>query len=145
VLSILSGLLSSLSYAASDLFSQNVTRHTRVLTQMVWVLATGVVVVVPIALLVVGLPQGEAQWRAAGFAALAGALYFFAFFCLLRALSTGDLGLVSTLNALQGAYVAVTVILLGAKVTPLLALALSACVLGGLCTSFEGHAKTAGD
>jgi drug/metabolite transporter (DMT)-like permease len=143
VLSILSGLLSSLSYAASDLFSQNVTRHTRVLTQMVWVLATGVVVVVPIALLVVGLPQGEAQWRAAGFAALAGALYFFAFFCLLRALSTGDLGLVSTLNALQGAYVAVTVILLGAKVTPLLALALSACVLGGLCTSFEGHAKTA--
>lgn len=66
MLSILSGLLSSLSYATSDLFSQNVTRQTRVLTQMVWVLATGVVAIVPIALLVDGLPQGEAQWRAAG-------------------------------------------------------------------------------
>jgi drug/metabolite transporter (DMT)-like permease len=143
VLSILSGLFSSLSYAASDLFSQNVTRRTRVLTQMVWVLATGVVAIVPIALLVDGLPHGEAQWRAAGFAASAGALYFFAFFCLLRALSTGNLGLVSTLNALQGAYVAVAVILLGARVTPLLVLALGACVVGGLCTSCEGRARTA--
>jgi len=142
MLCILSGLLSSLSYAASDLFSQSVTRQTRVLTQMVWVLATGALAIVPIALLVDGLPRGAAQWRAAGFAASAGALYFFAFFCLLRALSTGDLGLVSTLNALQGAYVAVAFLLFGARITPLLAAALAACVLGGLCTSFEGRART---
>jgi drug/metabolite transporter (DMT)-like permease len=142
MLTVLTGLLSSLSYATSDMFSQHVTRRTRVLTQMVWVLATGVVIVVPIALLVDGLPHGGAQWRGAGIAALAGALYFFAFFCLLRALNTGDLGLVSTLNALQGAYVAVAVILLGAKVTPLLALALVVCVAGGVLTSFEGRART---
>jgi drug/metabolite transporter (DMT)-like permease len=142
VLTIVTGLLASLSYATSDLFSQHVTRRTRVLTQMVWVLATGVIIIVPVALLVDGLPRGGAQWRAAGIAALAGALYFFAFFCLLRALDTGDLGLVSTLNALQGAYVAVAVILLGAKVTPLLALALVICVAGGMLTSFEGRAKT---
>jgi drug/metabolite transporter (DMT)-like permease len=141
VLTVLTGLLASLSYASSDMFSQRVTRETRPLTQMVWVLATGVIVVLPIALLVEGLPHaGELQ--GAGLAALAGALYFGALFCLLHGLQIGDLGLVSALTSLQGAYVAVVVILLGVPVTPAVAAALVLCATGALLTSFEGRAES---
>jgi len=123
------------------MFSQRVSRETRPLTQMVWVLVTGVVVVLPIALLVDGLP-GAGEWRGAGLAALAGALYFGALFCLLHGLQIGDLGLVSALTSLQGAYVAVVVILLGVTVTPLLAAALVLSAGGAVLTSFEGRAKS---
>ncbi len=141
MLTLLTGLLASLSYASSDMFSQRVTRETRPLTQMVWVLVTGVVVILPVALLVDGLP-GAGEWHGAGLAALAGALYFGALFCLLHGLQIGDLGLVSALTSLQGAYVAVVVILLGVPVTPLVAVALVLCVGGAVLTSFEGRAKS---
>jgi len=141
VLTLLTGLLASLSYAGSDMFSQRVTRETRPLTQMVWVLVTGTVVALPLALLVDGLPDAG-QWRGAGLAALAGALYFGALFCLLRGLQVGDLGLVSALTSLQGAYVAVVVILLGVPITPLVGVALVLCAGGAVLTSFEGRAKS---
>ena len=141
MLTVLSGLLASLSYASSDMFSQRVTRETRPLTQMVWVLVTGVIVVLPIALLVDGLPNAG-EWRGAGLASLAGALYFGALFCLLRGLQVGDLGLISALTSLQGAYVAVVVILLGVPVTPLVGVALVLCAGGAVLTSFEGRAKS---
>jgi drug/metabolite transporter (DMT)-like permease len=143
VLTILVGLSSSLAYATSDLFSQRVTRAARALTQVAWVLISGALIVVPIALLVDGLPSGGAQWRAAGAAALAGIAYFFAFLCLLRGLHGGDLGLISALNALQGAYAAAVFVLLGQRVTPALGLALAFCVFGAALASFEGGAKTA--
>jgi drug/metabolite transporter (DMT)-like permease len=143
VLTILVGLSSAFSYATSDLLSQRVTRAARALTQVVWVLVTGALIIVPIALLVDGLPSGGAQWRAAGAAALAGVAYFGAFLCLLRGLRRGDLGLVSALNALQGAYATVVFVLLGQRVTPLLGVALAFCVFGAVLASFEGGAKTA--
>jgi drug/metabolite transporter (DMT)-like permease len=141
VLTVVTGLLASLSYASSDMFSQRVTRETRPLTQMVWVLVTGAIVVLPIALLVDGLPHAG-EWRGAGLAALAGAIYFGALFCLLRGLQVGDLGLVSALTSLQGAYVAVVVVVLGVPVTPLVAVALVLCAGGAVLTSFEGRAKS---
>jgi len=141
MLTILSGLLASLSYASSDLLSQRVTRETRPLTQMVWVLATGVIIILPITVLVDGLP-GAGEWRGAGLAALAGALYFGALFCLLHGLQVGDLGLVSALTSLQGAYVAVAVIVLGVPVTLPVAAALVLCVGGAVLTSFEGRARS---
>ena len=90
MLTVLTGLLASFSYASSDMFSQRVTRETRPLTQMVWVLVTGVVIILPVALLVRGLPHAG-EWQGAGLAALAGALYFGALFCLLHGLQIGDL------------------------------------------------------
>jgi drug/metabolite transporter (DMT)-like permease len=142
VLTILVGLCSAFSYATSDLFSQRVTRAARALTQVAWVLLTGAIIIVPIALLVDGLPSGGAQWRAAGAAALAGVTYFGAFLCLLRGLRRGDLGLISALNALQGAYAAAAFVLLGQRVTPLLGVALVLCACGGALASFERRAKT---
>jgi drug/metabolite transporter (DMT)-like permease len=141
VLTILTGLLSALSYATSDLNSQRVTRETRALTQMVWVLATGAIIILPVALVLRGLPDGG-EWTGAGLAVLAGVLYFGALFCLLRGLNVGDLGLISALVSLQGAYLAVTVILLGEPVTLLLAAALALCVIGAVLTSIEGRART---
>jgi drug/metabolite transporter (DMT)-like permease len=141
VLTIFSGLLSALSYATSDMFSQRVTRETRALTQMVWVLAIGVAIILPVALVLRGLPEGG-EWRGAGLAALAGVIYFAALFCLLRGLRVGDLGLISALTSLQGAYLAITVILLGEPVTPLLGVALALCVVGAVLTSFEGRARS---
>ena len=143
MLTILVGLSSAFSYATSDLLSQRVTRAARALTQVAWVLVTGALIIVPVALLVDGLPTGGAQWRAAGAAALAGIAYFGAFVCLLRALHAGDLGLVSALNALQGAYAAVVFVLLGQRLTPLLGVALVLCAAGAVLASVEGRAKTA--
>jgi drug/metabolite transporter (DMT)-like permease len=141
VLTIVTGLLSALSYATSDMFSQRVTRETRALTQMVWVLATGAVIILPVALALRGLPD-DGEMAGAGLAALAGVLYFGALFCLLRGLGVGDLGLISALVSLQGAYLAVTVILLGEPVTPLLTAALALCVIGAVLTSIEGRARS---
>lgn len=143
MLTILVGLSSALSYAASDLFSQRVTRRARARTQVAWVLATGVLLILPVALVLDGLPAGAAQWRAAAMAAAAGVVYVAAFSCLLRGLQVGDLGLVSTLNALQGAYAVVAFILLGEPITAAVAVALALCVAGGLLTSVEDRATTA--
>ena len=141
MLTVLSGLLTSLSYATSDMLSQNVARATRPLTQMAWVLVTGVAIVLPVALVLRGLPD-DGEWRGAGLAALAGAIYVFALFCLFQGLQAGDLGLISALTSLQGAYVAVVVIVLGEPVTPLLVGALVLCALGALLASFEGRARS---
>jgi drug/metabolite transporter (DMT)-like permease len=141
MLTVLTGLLTSLSYATSDMMSQRVTRATRPVTQIVWVLATGVVIILPVALIAKGLPDAG-EWRGAGLAALAGALYFGALFCLLRGLAVGDLGLVSALTSLQGAYVAVAAVALGEPVTAVLGVALVLCVIGALFTSFEGRARS---
>ena len=143
MLTILTGLSSAFSYAVSDILSQRVTRETRPLAQMVWVLATGVIISVPIALLVDGLPDGGAEWRGAGLGALAGVVYFGAFFCLLRGLHVGDLGLVSALTSLQGAYVAVIVIvLLGAADHAAARRSPWPCAPSAPCSPpFEGRAK----
>ena len=141
MLTVLTGLFSAFSYASSDLLSQKVTRKTRALTQVAWVLLTGTVIIVPVALIVDGLPSG-AEWRGVGFSVLAGVVYFAAFGCLLRALHIGDLGLISALNSLQGAYAVAVFVLLGAPLTPLLGGALALCAFGAVLTSVEGRAKT---
>ena len=142
MLTVLSGLLTALSYSSSDMLSQRITRKTRPLTQMLWVMGFGALVIIPLALVLKGLP-GPGEWRGAGLAALAGVLYFGALLSLFKGLSTGDLGLMSALASLQSAYVAVVVIALGARVTPLLAVALALCVCGAVLASFEGRAKSA--
>lgn len=80
VFTILSGLLTALLFATSDMLSQRVTRETRPLQQTLWVFATGAIIIVPVALVFEGLLNG---------------------------LRVGDLGLVCALTSLQGAYVAI--------------------------------------
>ena len=76
-----------------------------------------------------GLPHGG-EWSGAGLSALAGDPLLRRAVLPVRGLNVGDLGLISALISLHGAYVAVVVILLGEPVTPLLVLALVMCVAG---------------
>jgi drug/metabolite transporter (DMT)-like permease len=142
LLTILAGLLSSFAYATSDLFSQAVTRRVGPTLVVAWVLGVGTIVVLPVALLVDGVPHGGAAWRSVGLAALAGLAYVAAFSCLLRALRDGDLGLVSALNALQAAYSTIVFIALGAPATPLLIAALVLAAFGGVLASVHDRAST---
>lgn len=143
MLTIVTGLLSSLSYATSDMLSQRVTRTAGVLRVMVWVLGVGVVCVLPVALLLDGLPSGADEWRAAAIGVLAGIIYVGAYFSLLAGLQRGDLSLVTSLSALQGAFAALAAILLGETVTPLIAAGLLLAVMGATLAAIQGRAPAA--
>jgi drug/metabolite transporter (DMT)-like permease len=80
MLTVFTGLLASLSYATSGMFSQHVARKTRPLTQVMWTIIAGAVVIIPLALVLRGVPRGDLTGTA--LAALAGLLYFVATLCL---------------------------------------------------------------
>ena len=142
MLTILVGLSSAFSYATSDLFSQRVTRAARALTQVAWVLITGALIIVPIALLVDGLPAGvRMAGRRRGGARRRRLLRRLPVSA--AGLHAGDLALVSALNALQGAYAAVVFVLLGQRLTPCSAWRSLLCAAGGALASVEGRANTA--
>jgi drug/metabolite transporter (DMT)-like permease len=143
MLTILSGLLSSLAYATSDMLSQRVVRVAHPLRVVVWVLAVGVVLVVPAALLLEGLPHGGGPWRSAAVAAVAGVFYVAAYFSLIAGLRSGDLSVVTALSALQGAFTAAFAIVAGERVTALTAVGLALAVVGGTLAGVQGRARSA--
>lgn len=143
MLTILTGLLSSLSYATSDMLSQRVVRVAHPLRVVFWVLAVGVVLVVPAALALEGPPSGGDEWRGAAIATLAGAFYVAAYYSLIAGLGRGDLSLVTALSALQGAFTAAFAIAAGERVTALMAAGLLLAVVGGTLASVQGRAKSA--
>jgi len=142
MVTIVSGLLSSLSYASSDLLSQRATRAVSTLRVILWVLIVGSALVLPPALAVDGLPSGGAQWRSFAVAAVAGVFYVAAYFCLLAGLRVGDLSLITALTALQGAFVVVFAVIGGERVTALIALGLALAVVGGALAGLQGRAET---
>lgn len=140
---ILTGLLSSLSYATSDMLSQRVVRAAHPLRVVFWVLTVGVVLVVPAALVLEGPPHGGDEWRSTAVAALAGLFYVAAYYALIAGLRSGDLSLVTALSALQGAFTAAFAIVSGEQVTALMAAGLALAVAGGTLASVQGRAKSA--
>ena len=143
MVTILSGLLSSLSYATSDMLSQKIARYVSTLRVAFWVLLVGVVLVVPPTLVSDGLPSGGDQWRSALIAAIAGVFYVGAYFSLLAGLRAGDLSLVTALSSLQGAFVAAFAIVVGGEqVSAVVAIGLVLAVLGGTLAAVQGRAQT---
>jgi len=142
MVTIVSGLLSSLSYATSDMLSQKVTRYMSTLRVVFWVLLVGVVLVLPPMLILDGLPSGGDEWRSALVAAVAGVFYVGAYFTLLAGLRVGDLSLVTALSSLQGAFVAAFAIVGGEHVTAAVAIGLVLAVLGGTLAAVQGRAQT---
>ena len=140
---IFTGLASSLSYAVSDMLSQRVVRTEHALRVVFWVLAIGVVLVVPAALLIEGLPSGGGQWHSALVAAVAGVFYIFAYLCLIEGLRHGDLSIVTALNALQGAVIAAWAVGTGEHVTALIGAGLALAVVGGTLSAVQGRARSA--
>jgi drug/metabolite transporter (DMT)-like permease len=143
MLTIITGLCSALTYACSDTLTQNASRRVGVTRVLVWVLVTGLVLIVPVALLADGLPAGGAQWRAAGIASLTGLLYLVGYRSLLAALRRGDLSLIAALSSLSGAFTAVIALLRGERVTVMLGAGLILAIAGGLMASIQGRARTA--
>lgn len=140
---IFTGLASALSYAVSDMLSQRAVRVAHVLRVVFWVLAVGVVLVVPAALLLDGLPKGGDEWRSTLVAAVAGVFYVAAYFCLVAGLRTGDLSIVTALNALQGAVIAAWAVATGERVTAAIAAGLALAIVGGTLSAVQGRAKSA--
>jgi len=84
VLTVLLGLSASLSYSLHDFIMVGVSKRVRPLTGMFWVFCSSLAIMLPIALLLDGLPHGSAQWHAIGYAAVGGVFYVAALLALLR-------------------------------------------------------------
>ena len=143
MLTVVLGLTSSLSYALSDMVSQHVSRGIGVVRVVFWVLATGVVLIVPALFIVEGAGWHGEGWRGVGFAALAGVLYIGAYSCLLAGFKRGDLSLVAALSSSQGAFAAVFAVLGGERMGLLMAVGLVLAIAGGVLAAVQGRAKSA--
>jgi drug/metabolite transporter (DMT)-like permease len=140
VLTVLLGLSAAFAYAGHDLLMVRVTRLARPLTGMFWVLLMSLAIMLPLALVLDGLPHGPAQWRAIGWAAVGGVFYVAALLALLRGFAVGALSLVTPLAALEGAFATVFSVLAGESIGGITLLALPLAVVGGLLASVAPRA-----
>lgn len=135
MLTVVVGLVSAFSYSLHDLLMVRVTRASRPLTGVFWVLVVSLLIMAPLAVAIDGLPAGAPAWRALMWAALGGVFYLVGLFCLLRGFSVGALSLVTPLAALEGAFAAVYSLLAGEQLTSLTAVALPLAVAGAVLAS----------
>ena len=137
MLTVASGLASAFGYAVHDYLLLRIVRSASLWTALLWVMLVGLAILLPLALIVDGLPSGEAQWRAAGFAAASGVLEFLGLGALLKGLATGNLSVVTPLGSLAGGFAAVIAIVLGETLPPIAWIGLPLAVAGGLMASVE--------
>ncbi len=143
MLTVLTGLTSAFGYAVHDYLLVRIVRSASLWTALAWVMLVGLVILVPLALVVDGLPSGDAQWRAAGFAAASGVLEFLGLGALLKGLSTGNLSVVTPLGSLAGGFAAIAAIVLGETLPPIAWIGLPLAVAGGLMASVERSPESA--
>jgi drug/metabolite transporter (DMT)-like permease len=143
MLTVASGLASAFGYAVHDYLLVRIVRSASLWTALAWVMLVGLAILLPLALIVDGLPSGDAQWRAAGFAAASGVLEFLGLGALLKGLSTGNLSVVTPLGSLAGGFAAVAAILLGETLPPIAWVGLPLAVIGGLMASVERAPESA--
>ena len=137
MLTVVLGLGSALGYALHDFLMVKVVRAAAVWTAMSWSMAVGLVILLPLALVLYGLPAGAAEWRAVGFAMAGGLCEAAALACLLRGLVTGNLSIVTPLASLAGGFVAVIAIVGGESLSTPAMIGLPLAVAGGLLASVE--------
>jgi uncharacterized membrane protein len=146
VLTVLLGLSASLSYSLHDFIMVRVSKLARPLTCMFWVFSSSLAIMLPIALIVDGLPHGGAQWHAVGYAAVGGVFYVAALLALLRGFAVGALSLVTPLAALEGAFASVYSLLTGEPIGIITGVALVLAVVGAVAASVAPRgAATEGD
>jgi drug/metabolite transporter (DMT)-like permease len=137
MLTVVLGLGSALGYALHDFLMVKVVRATAVWTAMCWSMGVGLVILLPLALVLYGLPAGSAEWRAVAFAMAGGLCEAAALSCLLRGLVTGNLSIVTPLASLAGGFVAVVAIAGGESLSTPAMIGLPLAVAGGLLASIE--------
>ena len=141
MLTVVLGLSSALGYALHDFLMVKVVRAAAVWTALTWSMGTGLVILLPLALVIAGPPSGSAEWRAVAFAAASGVCEAAGLGCLLRGLVTGNLSVVTPLASLAGGFVAVIMIARGEPLTALAMVGLPLAVVGGLMASMEKAPK----
>jgi drug/metabolite transporter (DMT)-like permease len=143
MLTVAFGLASAFGYAVHDYLLVRIVRSASLWTALAWVMLVGAAVLVPLALIVDGVPSGDVQWRAARYAAASGVLEFLGLGALLKGLSTGNLSVVTPLGSLAGGFAAAIAIALGETLTPLAMVGLPLAVAGGLMASVERSPRSA--
>jgi drug/metabolite transporter (DMT)-like permease len=137
MLTVVLGLGSALGYALHDFLMVRVVRAVALWTAMSWSMGVGLLILLPLALVLYGLPAGAAEWRAVGFAMAGGLCEAAALACLLRGLVTGNLSIVTPLASLAGGIVAVIAIIGGEALSTPAMIGLPLAVAGGLLASVE--------
>jgi drug/metabolite transporter (DMT)-like permease len=137
MLTVVLGLGSALGYALHDFLMVKVVRAAAVWTAMCWSMGVGLVILLPLALVLYGLPSGAAEWRATAFAMGGGLCEAAALACLLRGLVTGNLSIVTPLASLAGGVVAVIAVAGGESLSTPAMIGLPLAVAGGLLASIE--------
>jgi drug/metabolite transporter (DMT)-like permease len=143
MLTVASGLASALGYAVHDYLLVRIVRSASLWTALLWVMFVGLAMLLPLALIVDGLPSGREQWHAAAFAAGSGVLELLGLGALLKGLATGNLSVVTPLASLGGGFAAAGAILLGESLPPVAWIGLPLAVAGGLMASIERRADVA--
>ena len=141
MLTVALGLGSSLGYALHDYLMVKVVRAAAVWTALTWSMGTGLVILLPLALVSDGLPSGSAEWRAVAFATVSGVCEAAGLGCLLRGLVRGSLSVVTPLASLSGGFVAVIMIVQGEPLPAFALVGLPLAVAGGLMASVEKAPK----
>lgn len=137
MLTVVLGLGSALGYVLHDYLMVKVVRAVAVWTAMAWSMGTGMLILVPLALIMHGLPSGSAQWHAVAYAMAAGLCEAAALACLLRGLVTGNLSIVTPLASLAGGIVALIAVAGGESLSTPAMIGLPLAVAGGLLASVE--------
>jgi len=137
MLTVVLGLGSALGYALHDYLMVKVVRAAAVWTALTWSMGTGLVILLPLALVIDGFPSGSAEWRAVAFATASGVCEAAGLGCLLRGLVKGNLSVVTPLASLTGGFVAVIMIVQGEPLPAFALVGLPLAVAGGLMASVE--------
>jgi drug/metabolite transporter (DMT)-like permease len=135
MLTIVLSLAAALGWAFHDFIIQPATRRAGPFTAMFWAMLTSTAILLTAALAIDGIPTSSADWTAVGIAGVGGILYVGGVACLLRALSVGDLSLVTPLAALMGGVGSVMAIILGEQIGVWAVVAIALAVAGAAVTS----------
>jgi drug/metabolite transporter (DMT)-like permease len=137
VLTVLLGFGTAVGYAMHDFLMVKVVRAASVWTGLTWSMGVALAVLLPLALILDGLPGGSAEWQAVGIAVASGLAEAAGLACLLRGLVVGRLSLVTPLASLSGGLVAAIMVAGGESLSTAALVGLPLAVAGGLLASIE--------
>ena len=141
MLTVLLGFGTATGYALHDFLMVKVVRAASVWTGLTWSMGVALAILLPLALVLDGPPNGSAEWRAAGIAVASGLAEAAGLACLLRGLVTGRLSLVTPLASLSGGLVALIMVMGGESLSTTALIGLPLAVAGGLLASIEREPK----
>ncbi len=137
------GLSGAVCWSVFDLFAVRLARELGALTTTFWVLAAGAVAVLPVKIVADWGEPLFGDWRAVGYAALAGLLDVVGFMCFARGLTTGNLSVVAPIAGLAGGLAALIAVAFGESLQTAVAAGVVIAVIGGVLTATDRGLRSA--